>query len=95
MAVYDASSRDARKYYCQLMNDGLFKLGIDAWWLDTTEPETEGREENIQLNHKLAIGSGNRYVNLFPLMTTWMWFQVFKASPLLAFVPRRREHQQR
>jgi hypothetical protein len=32
---------------------------------------------------------------LFPLMTTWMWFQVFKASPLLAFVPRRREHQQR
>ena len=70
MAVYDASNPDARKYYWQLMNDGLFKLGIDAWWLDTTEPETEGREENIQLNHQLAIGSGNRYVNLFPLMTT-------------------------
>ena len=24
---------------------------------------------------------------LFPLMTTWMWFQIFKASPLLSFVP--------
>ena len=70
MAVYDASSPDARKYYWQLMDDALFKIGVDAWWLDTTEPETEGREENIQLNHKLAIGSGNRYVNLFPLMTT-------------------------
>ncbi|HEX8797409.1 MAG TPA: TIM-barrel domain-containing protein, partial [Terriglobales bacterium] len=35
MAVYDASNPDARKYYWQLMNDGLFKLGIDAWWLDT------------------------------------------------------------
>jgi len=70
MAVYDASNPEARKYYWQLMNDGLFKIGVDAWWLDTTEPETEGREENIQLNHKLAIGSGNRYVNLFPLMTT-------------------------
>ena len=70
MAVYDASNPEARKYYWQLMNDGLFKLGVDAWWLDTTEPETEGREENLQLNHKLSIGSGNRYVNLFPLMTT-------------------------
>jgi alpha-D-xyloside xylohydrolase len=70
MAVYDASNPAARKYYWQLMDQGLFKLGIDAWWLDTTEPETEGREKNIQLGHKLAIGSGDRYVNLFPLMTT-------------------------
>jgi len=80
MAVYDASNPDARKYYWQLMNDGLFKLGIDAWWLDTTEPETEGREENIQLNHKLAIGSGNRYVNLFPLMTTTAVYEGQRAA---------------
>ena len=80
MAVYDASNPDARKYYWQLMNDGLFKLGIDAWWLDTTEPETEGREENIQLNHKLAIGSGNRYVNIFPLMTTTAVYEGQRAA---------------
>jgi alpha-D-xyloside xylohydrolase len=80
MAVYDASSPDARKYYWQLMDDGLFKLGIDAWWLDTTEPETEGREENIQLGHKLAIGSGNRYVNLFPLMTTTAVYEGQRAA---------------
>jgi len=80
MAVYDASNPDARKYYWQLMNDGLFKLGIDAWWLDTTEPETEGREENIQLNHKLAIGSGDRYVNLFPLMTTTAVYEGQRAA---------------
>ena len=80
MAVYDASNPDARKYYWQLMNDGLFELGIDAWWLDTTEPETEGREENIQLNHKLAIGSGNRYVNIFPLMTTTAVYEGQRAA---------------
>ncbi len=80
MAVYDASNPDARKYYWQLMNDGLFKLGIDAWWLDTTEPETEGREENIQLDHKLAIGSGNRYVNIFPLMTTTAVYEGQRAA---------------
>jgi len=80
MAVYDASNPEARKYYWKLMDDGLFKLGIDAWWLDTTEPETEGREENIQLGHKLAIGSGNRYVNLFPLMTTTAVYQGQRAE---------------
>lgn len=70
MAVYDATSPDARKYYWQLMNDALFKIGVDAWWLDTVEPETEGEEENILLGHKLAIGSGDRFANLYPLMTT-------------------------
>ena len=70
MAVYDATNPEARKYYWQLMDKALFNIGIDAWWLDTTEPETEGQEENILLGHKLAAGSGNRYVNIYPLMTT-------------------------
>jgi alpha-D-xyloside xylohydrolase len=68
--VYDATSAEARVYYWKLMKEGLFDIGIDAWWLDTTEPETEGQEENILLHHKLAIGSGDRYVNLYPLLTT-------------------------
>jgi|KBSSwiStaDraftv2_1062776.scaffolds.fasta_scaffold00183_43 alpha-D-xyloside xylohydrolase len=70
MAVYDASNPEARKYYWDLMNEHLFRIGVDAWWLDTTEPETEGQEENILLGHKLHIGSGDRYANIFPLMTT-------------------------
>jgi alpha-D-xyloside xylohydrolase len=70
MAVYDATNPETRKYYWELMNKALFNIGLDAWWLDTTEPETEGQEENILLGHKLAIGSGDRYVNLYPLMTT-------------------------
>jgi alpha-D-xyloside xylohydrolase len=70
MAVYDATNPEARKYYWSLMEKGLFNIGIDAWWLDTTEPETEGQEENILLGHKLSIGNGDRYVNLYPLFTT-------------------------
>jgi len=70
MAVYDATNPEARKYYWNLMDQHLFKIGVDAWWLDTTEPETEGQEENILLGHKLSIGSGDRYANIFPLMTT-------------------------
>src|SRR5499427_3820814 len=70
MAVYDATSPEARKYYWDLVNKGLFSIGADAWWMDTTEPETEGQDENILLNHKLSAGSGDRYVNLFPMLTT-------------------------
>jgi alpha-D-xyloside xylohydrolase len=69
-ALYDAFNPDARKYYWQLINKGLFQIGADAWWLDTDEPETEGRETNILVTNKVAIGSGARYANLFPLMTT-------------------------
>ena len=70
MAVYDATNPAARAYYWNLMDKALFQIGADAWWLDTTEPETEGREENLMLNNKLFIGSGARYANIFPLMAT-------------------------
>jgi alpha-D-xyloside xylohydrolase len=75
MAVYDATSADARKYYWDLVNKGLFSIGADAWWMDTTEPETEGQDENILLNHKLAAGNGNRYVNAYPLLDTGAVYQ--------------------
>ena len=70
MAVYDATNPEARKYYWEQVNKALFSIGLDAWWMDTTEPETEGQEENILLGKKLAAGSGDRYVNDFPLLDT-------------------------
>jgi len=69
-ALYDAFNPDARKYYWKLMDDALFKIGVDAWWLDTTEPETEGMETNLVVTHKISLGNGARYANEFPLMTT-------------------------
>jgi alpha-D-xyloside xylohydrolase len=70
MALYDAFNPEARKYYWNLMDKALFKIGADAWWLDTTEPETEGRETNILVTNKTALGNGARYTNEFPLLTT-------------------------
>jgi alpha-D-xyloside xylohydrolase len=70
MALYDAFNPEARKYYWNLMNDALFKIGADAWWLDTTEPETESRETNLLVTNKVALGNGARYANEFPLLTT-------------------------
>ena len=69
-ALYDAFNPEARKYYWKLMDDALFKFGVDAWWLDTTEPETEGLETSLLVTHKVALGNGARYANEFPLLTT-------------------------
>ena len=70
MALYDAFNPEARKYYWNLMDQALFKIGADAWWLDTTEPETEDRETNILVTNKTYLGNGARYANAFPLMAT-------------------------
>jgi alpha-D-xyloside xylohydrolase len=75
MAVYDATSPEARKYYWDEVNKGLFRIGADAWWMDTTEPETEGQEDNILIGHQLAAGSGNRFVNAYPLLDTQAVYQ--------------------
>lgn len=80
MALYDPTNPEARKYYWDIMDKALFKIGLDAWWLDTTEPETEGQEESILLGHKLSIGSGDRYANIFPLMTTGAVYQGQRAA---------------
>jgi alpha-D-xyloside xylohydrolase len=69
-AVYDAFNPAARKFYWGLLDNALFKIGVDAWWMDTTEPETEGIPTNLLQFNKVAIGNGARYANLFPLMTT-------------------------
>lgn len=74
-ALYDAFNPEARKYYWNLMDQNLFKIGVDAWWLDTTEPETEDRETNILVTNKTYLGNGARYANIFPLMTTSAVYQ--------------------
>jgi alpha-D-xyloside xylohydrolase len=74
-ALYDAFNPEARKYYWNLMDEALFKIGADAWWLDTDEPETEDRETNILVTNQTALGSGARYANMFPLMHTMGVYQ--------------------
>jgi len=66
-ALYDPTNDAARKKYWENANTALFQKGVDAWWLDTDEPETEAREDNILVTNKMAIGSGARYANVYPL----------------------------
>lgn len=34
-------------------------------------------------------------MTLFPLIMTWMWFEIFKTAPIPSLAPRGRGHQQR
>jgi alpha-D-xyloside xylohydrolase len=69
-ALYDATNPEARKQYWANANTALFAKGVDAWWLDTDEPETEAREDNILTTNKIFLGSGARYANVYPLFHT-------------------------
>jgi alpha-D-xyloside xylohydrolase len=65
-ALYDPTNPAASKKYWENANAALFQKGVDAWWLDTDEPETEGSENNLLTVNQLAIGSGARYANVYP-----------------------------
>ena len=67
LAVYDATNPAASKQYWANANAALFSKGVDAWWLDTDEPETEAREDNILTTNMLHAGSGARYANAYPV----------------------------
>jgi alpha-D-xyloside xylohydrolase len=67
--VYDAFNPQARNIYWKYMNLNLFSKGIDAWWLDASEPEqfdTNGKIDSTQT----YLGSFKRFRNAFPLETT-------------------------
>jgi alpha-D-xyloside xylohydrolase len=66
--VYDVFSPQARDIYWKYMNKNLFSIGIDAWWLDATEPEQGDRQGKID-STRTFLGSFKRFRNAFPLQT--------------------------
>jgi len=66
--VYDAYNPEARDIYWQYLNDGIFKLGMDAWWMDSTEPDhLDWKPEDMDT--KTYLGSFRKVRNAYPLMT--------------------------
>jgi alpha-D-xyloside xylohydrolase len=67
---YDAFNPRARQAFWDLMNTKLFAKGIDAWWMDASEPDIYSNT-NVQTRKELmtptAIGPAAQYFNGFPL----------------------------
>jgi alpha-D-xyloside xylohydrolase len=66
---YDAFSSGARSLYWSQMNTALFSLGVDAWWLDASEPELNTNWGEFR-NYQTSAGKGAVVYNAYPLMHT-------------------------
>lgn len=66
--VYDPYNPEARDIYWNHVNKGLFSIGLDGWWMDSSEPDRlEGKPEDM--NNKTYLGSYRKVANAYPLMT--------------------------
>ncbi len=55
----------AANLYWQNFSQRMLSLGIDAWWLDATEPENDDLH-----NRTIYLGSGDEYRLVYPLFVT-------------------------
>lgn len=66
--VYDAYDPEARDIYWKYLNKGVFSLGIDSWWMDSTEPDHLSQKPE-DLDTQTYLGSFRKVRNAYPLMT--------------------------
>jgi alpha-D-xyloside xylohydrolase len=67
---YDAFNPAARQLFWDQIKAALFDKGVDAWWMDATEPELVGEGTPGALKaamHPTAMGSGARMANAYVL----------------------------
>ncbi|MBN2167274.1 MAG: DUF5110 domain-containing protein [Marinilabiliaceae bacterium] len=68
---YDTFNENARKEFWRQINKELFSIGIDAWWMDATEPDIHSNvswEEKKKLMDPTALGSSEEFFNAYSLM---------------------------
>ncbi len=74
--VYDAWNPAARDLYWKFVRKGLFDKGVDAYWMDGTEPEFRCTDDryvtalSLEKAGRNYLGSNARYLNTFSLETT-------------------------
>jgi alpha-D-xyloside xylohydrolase len=72
-AFYDPYSKEARSIYWRQVRDNLKVLGVDAWWMDASEPDVHSNldipERTLRIG-PTALGPGAEYFNSYPLMHT-------------------------
>lgn len=66
--VYDAYSPKARDIYWEHLNKGIFQLGMDGWWMDSTEPDHFNHKES-DFDRQTFLGSYRSVRNAYPLVS--------------------------
>lgn len=81
--LYDAFSAGARHLYWTQVKQSLYDIGVDAYWMDSTEPADLYAEEHgpMLAGARTAMGDGSKYANMFPLMTTQAIYDGLRRQP--------------
>jgi alpha-D-xyloside xylohydrolase len=67
---YDAFNAEAGRLFWDQVNTALFSKGVDAWWMDATEPDlspTPTLETQKTRVNPTALGPGSRVLNAYAL----------------------------
>jgi len=70
-SFYDAYNDEARRLFWKQMHDHFGDLGIDAWWMDASEPDilsNASMDYRKQLMNPTTLGPSAKYFNAYALM---------------------------
>ena len=70
-AIYDPYNPDARKEFWKLINKNIYSTGIDAWWMDASEPDIHSNmppEVRKEMIGSTFLGAAEINYNAFSLM---------------------------
>ena len=72
-SFYDPYSKPARDLYWKQVKDSLKGFGVDAWWMDSDEPDMHSNldipERTLRMG-PTAMGPGAEFFNSYPLIHT-------------------------
>ncbi len=74
-SFYDTFNAPARTLFWDQVNRALFRRGVDAWWMDATEPDLvqpspPTLESTRRFIDRTAIGTASRVMSAYPLMNS-------------------------
>jgi alpha-D-xyloside xylohydrolase len=70
-SFYDPYSKAARDIYWRQVNEKLGVLGVDAWWMDATEPDPHSNLDIDSIKARIgptALGPAANYFNTYALV---------------------------
>ena len=70
-SFYDAYASGARKLFWNQIYEHLYPLGVDAWWMDASEPnvlDCTDMDYRKSLQGPTAMGSSTQFFNTYALM---------------------------
>jgi len=74
-SFYDTFNAPARTLFWDQVNRALFRRGVDAWWMDATEPDLvqpspPTLESTKRFIDRTAVGTASRVMSAYPLMNS-------------------------